>query len=217
MVIKALIFDMDGTLVNSLSGIVQAMNRILLKAGFPTHSEKAYLGFVGAGIETLVTRSLPQNQRTPEQIFSSVLDLRREYSSTWRNSGSLYDQIPQLLDSLTASGLTMAILSNKPHDFTEQFTEYFLARWKFNPVQGAEIGKPKKPDPESALMIANNLNLSPSQIMIIGDSGIDMETACNAGIIPVGVSWGYRSVKELKTAGAKFIIDNPSDLLNLIH
>jgi len=208
---------MDGTLVNSLSGIVQAMNRILLNAGFPTHSEKAYLGFVGAGIDTLVTRSLPRNKRTPEQIYSIVLDLRREYSSTWRNSGSLYDRIPQLLDSLTVSGLAMAVLSNKPHDFTVQFTEYFLARWKFSPVQGAEIGKPKKPDPESALMIANNLNLSPDQIMIIGDSGIDMETACNAGMIPVGVSWGYRSIEELKTAGAKFIIDNPNDLLKLIH
>ena len=204
---------MDGTLINSLAGIAHAMNQVLQKSGFPTHREEAYREFIGAGIDVLVTRALPQADRCTSVINESVVEMRRIYASTWPKTGGLFPGIATMLDKLVARSLERAILSNKPHDFTLQFAEHYLDRWDFCPIYGMEADRPKKPDPAAGLQIANELKLRPDQIIFVGDSGIDMETALRAGMHPVGVSWGYRSASELKSSGASYIINQPEELL----
>ncbi|MFH1853522.1 MAG: HAD family hydrolase [Candidatus Neomarinimicrobiota bacterium] len=215
-IIKAIIFDMDGTLVDSLQGIAVAMNRVLRRRGYSRHPRAVYREFVGSGIEMLVRRALAQYPVDADELAAITAELRDEYSRTWRKSGNLYDGLAAVLDQLTAANIRMAILSNKPQHFTEEFRTHFLARWVFNPVRGAQPDQPRKPDPYSARDIADQLRLAPDQILFVGDSGIDMETAVGAGMVAVGVSWGFRSRKELLESGADYIIDRPGELLAII-
>jgi phosphoglycolate phosphatase len=149
-------------------------------------------------------------------VASCVAQMRAEYARRWHAKTRPYPGIPQLLDTLTAHGLRLAILSNKPHDFTVRIAERLLARWSFDPVLGARAGVPKKPDPGAALEIAGQRGIPPGAWLYLGDTSTDMETATAAGMFPVGVLWGFRGAAELEASGARLLIQRPDQLLELL-
>ncbi len=213
---RAILFDLDGTLLNTLDDIASAANRVLAARGFPAHPTEAYRQFIGEGVPRLFARALPENAATPEQAASCAVAFRDEYAQTWNRASHLYEGIPELLDALTAHGIPLAILSNKPDSFTHECTRHYLARWPFQPVHGAREGIPPKPDPRAALAIADELGRSPESILYLGDTRVDMNTARDAGMFAVGAAWGFRDADELWNAGAREVIHHPAELLAIL-
>lgn len=213
---KAVIFDLDGTLLDTLEDLADSMNRVLEKRGLPVHPVKAYRKFVGSGAARLVSRALPPEKRT--QIFEAdcLEEFSKIYSSNWNNKTMPYEGIPELLDAITSEKIKMAVLSNKPQHFTELCVREFLSAWKFELIFGQREGRPIKPDPAGPLEIARSFSILPQECLFLGDSDIDMKTAVNAGMFPVGAAWGFRSEKELLESGAAELIDRPSKLLDLL-
>ena len=167
-------------------------------------------------MEKLVSRCLPAGQRDPSVVTRCVTTMREEYGKRWSNKTHAYEGIPELLDILTERGIRLAILSNKPDEFTKVVVAKFLPRWKFESVVGSKPSVPKKPDPEAALEIAAVLEIPSSEILFLGDSGIDMETASAANMYAVGVLWGFRTANELRASGAKALLEKPADLVKLM-
>ena len=213
---KAVIFDLDGTLLDTLEDIADSMNSVLKQFAFPEYSREVYRYFLGEGIERLVRQALPEDKREQALIMQCVTRMREEYSKRWANKTRPYPEIPELLDALTGRGIKMAILSNKPDDFTKKMVAKFFPRGKFTIIQGEKPFVPKKPDPSAALAIAKNLKIPPHTFLFLGDSEVDMKTALAAGMHPVGVLWGFRTAEELISSGAKALIQNPADLINII-
>jgi phosphoglycolate phosphatase len=213
---KAVIFDLDGTLLDTLEDIADAANSVLNRFGFPQHNLQTYKYFVGEGIEKLVQRALPQKKFQDDFITHCVTLMQAEYSKRWVDNTRVYQEIPDILDSLTNQGIKMAILSNKPDNFTKEMVEKFLLKWQFSIIQGEKPFVPKKPDPSAALGIAERLKLPPRTFLFLGDSEVDMKTALAAGMYPVGVLWGFRTAEELIASGAKVLIKNSTDLINVI-
>jgi len=213
---KAVIFDLDGTLLNTLEDIANATNSVLSRFGFPQHDLQTYKYFVGEGIKNLVQRALPQKKFEEDFITHCVTLMRAEYSKTWTKKNPLYPEVPDILNYLTNQGIKMAILSNKPDDFTKEMVATFLMKWQFSIIQGEKPFVPKKPDPSAALGISENLKLPPRTFLFLGDSEVDMKTALAAGMYPVGVLWGFRTAEELLASGAKVLIKNSVDLINII-
>ncbi len=215
--IKAIIFDLDGTLLNTLTDIADAMNHVLLAKGLPSHPTELYRSFVGNGLERLIERALPQQMATPESIRIYLSAFRAAYARNWRATTRPYPGIPDLLTRLRKQGIHLSILSNKAHEFTTQMAATLLAEWTFNPVIGAGSRFPKKPDPTAALHIIEELNLDGGECLFVGDSGVDMQTANSAGLFPVGVTWGFRSEEELLENGCGFIARHPLDICSLLE
>jgi phosphoglycolate phosphatase len=213
---EGILFDLDGTLLDTLEDLADSMNEVLIGLGFPTHSVEAYKFFVGEGVEVLVRRVLPEDHRTPEIIEQSLLRMREVYGRSWRLKTRLYAGVPELLDALSGRRLKLAILSNKVDDFTQIMVADLLASWRFDRVLGARPARPKKPDPAGALEIAKDLQLAPAQFLYLGDTPIDMKTAVAAGMFPIGVLWGFRPAEELRSGGARLLIDHPLDLLPVL-
>ena len=213
---QAVLFDLDGTLLDTLEDLATAANRVLAAKGLPVHTVDAFRIFVGDGLNTLVERMLPDDARTPEMIRDAAAFFREEYGKNWHECSAPYPGIAAMLDGLTAQGLRMGILSNKPDTFTQLCVRQLLPSWTFNPVLGQRSGVPKKPDPSAALEVARLLSLQPSQILYVGDSGVDMQTALSAGMPAVGVLWGFRPADELRQAGAHHLIARPEELLPII-
>jgi len=213
---KAVIFDLDGTLLDTLEDIADAANSILSRFGFPQHDLQTYKYFVGEGIGKLIQRALPQEKFEEDFITHCVTLMRDEYGKRWANKTRVYPEVPDILDSLTNQGITMAILSNKPDSSAKAMVAKFLQKWQFSIIQGEKPFVPKKPDPSAALGIAKNLRLPPKKFIFLGDSEIDMKTALAAGMYPVGVLWGFRTAEELIASGAKVLIKNSADLINII-
>lgn len=210
---QAAIFDLDGTLLDSIGDLTACMNTTLRAMGYPEHPVTAYRTFIGDGASVLVERALPESARTPEIIQACLTLFREHYAQGWNIHSHLYPGIADMLDTLVARGVRLAILSNKPHAFTVQCADHYLAQWPFEAVRGEQTGTPKKPDPAGALHITQAMSLDPPQFIFLGDSGVDMSTARAAGLFPIGVTWGYRDRAELRQAGAKRIIDAPRQLL----
>jgi phosphoglycolate phosphatase len=213
---KAVLFDLDGTLLDTLQDLADAVNKGLLSAGLPVHAVEEFKYFVGEGREEMVTKALPEANRDPATIGRVIDFVNHYYFEHWRDHTRPYAGIPELLDSLTARGILMTIFSNKPQEFTSQNVAGLLDKWNFVRVLGASASVPKKPDSTAALRIASELGLAPDQFLYLGDSGIDMQTAASAGMFPVGALWGFRTRQELLTNGARAVIDRPLDLLNLL-
>ncbi|MDL2123129.1 MAG: HAD family hydrolase [Deltaproteobacteria bacterium] len=216
MEFKAVIFDLDGTLLNSLEDIAGSANKILATHCFPTHKPDDYKIFVGSGISELMTRALPEKERDPDTVDDYVKEYREEYARNWNARTKPYAGIAAMLDELVSRKIKLAVLSNKLHAFTKQCVNELLPRWKFNIVMGLQNDIPPKPDPASALQIAKQLNIDPPHILYVGDSDIDMKTAVAAYMHPVGVLWGFRTKEELQKNGAKTLIEKPQELLALI-
>jgi len=212
MFFRAVIFDLDGTLANTLEDIAANMNSILVQKGFPTHEYEAYRFYVGNGLLNLITRCLPESARTNDIINTCYEQMITDYSLNYINKTRLYDGIPELLDYLTALGIKLAVLSNKADSITQKICAELLSNWKFDVIIGADDRFPRKPDPTSALFIAKELGVNPSDICYLGDSDVDMKTAIAAGFYPVGALWGFRSKEELIENGAKKVIGKPEEL-----
>ncbi|HEV2296628.1 MAG TPA: HAD family hydrolase [Tepidisphaeraceae bacterium] len=212
----AVLFDLDGTLLDTLRDIGEACNRVLIERGFPPHPIESYRYLVGDGARVLLSRALPEGSRDDATIDACLADYTAEYARGWNVHTQPYAGIGDLLDALVERGLKLAVLSNKAHPFTVQCVETFLARWQFHAVRGQTNQFPRKPDPASALDVARQLCIAPQWICYVGDTGTDMQTATAAGMVAVGVLWGFRDRKELLANGAKHIIAYPRELLPLI-
>ena len=213
---QAVVFDLDGTLLDTLEDIADSGNAVLAKRHFPTHKVADYRYFVGDGLPTLLTRILPQESRNDDIIKECVEEFREEYGRSWTVKTKPYDGVPEMLDALTALPLKMAVLSNKPDDFTRKCVVEFLPKWTFEIVLGLHSGIPHKPDPTGARRVAEHLSIPPSQILYVGDSSIDMKTATATGMYPLGVLWGFRSRKELEDNGARAVIERPQEILAML-
>jgi len=216
MKIKAVLFDLDGTLLNTLDDLADSMNASLKRFGFPQHPVEAYKYLVGDGIMNLVSRALPDHDRDEATINRVASVEREEYALNWSNKTYVYDGIPDVLNALQNLGIAVCIFSNKPDDFTQTIVKKFLSKWRFAVVRGASEDTPIKPDPLGAIQIALGVGFTPAEFLYVGDSGTDMKTATAAGMYPVGALWGFRAKDELMAAGAKALLDRPIDLLRLI-
>ncbi len=210
---QAVLFDLDGTLLNTLEDLANAMNHVLEKWGLPPHALEDYKRFVGDGVENLVRRALPENMRDPSLVAKGVAAMRQEYSKAWALCTKPYPGVRELLDGLRARSIPMAVLSNKPDDFTKKMVKSFLGSWEFHPVLGERADLPRKPDPAGALEIASILKVQPERFLYLGDTDTDMKTAVSAGMFPVGALWGFRSAEELLSSGARKLIGRPQELL----
>jgi phosphoglycolate phosphatase len=213
----AVLFDLDGTLLDTLDDIADACNRVLIDHGFSPHPTSDYRYHVGDGVTMLLTRALPKDRHDPTTLETCIKAFYEEYGNHWNVKTQLYDGIADLLDELTARKLKLAVLSNKPHAFTIKCVETYLAKWKFEACLGQRDGVPRKPDPAAALEIARRLNVPTEQFLYVGDTATDMQTAIAARMYPVGVLWGFRPREELEHSGAHTIIQSPRDLLLLLN
>jgi len=214
---KAVIFDMDGTLLDTLEDLADAMNRTLEDRGFPIHSVKAFRYFVGNGVAKLVSRTLPPEKRNSELTAECLEAFLTEYDRNWNRKTRLYDGVPELLDALTAKEIPMAVFTNKPQHFAELCMREFLPKWEFGVVLGQREGYPMKPDPAVPREIAEHLDIAPEAFLYLGDSDADMKTAVNTNMFPVGALWGFRSEKELRESGAVKVIRQPMELLKFLN
>lgn len=216
MIIKGVIFDLDGTLVDSLEDLADATNTVLQQHGFPTHNLKAYRGFIGHGVERLVREALPekyQNEEWTTRCFDSMLEL---YSENCINKTKKYDGISDLLDELTSRKLKLAIFSNKVDELTNKIVKALLPKWDFEVIAGLKVEAHKKPNPIEALKISEKMDIPVENLFFIGDTGVDMQTANNAGMHAVGVLWGFRAKEELNLNGAKYLLEHPMDLIKIL-
>ena len=213
---QAIIFDLDGTLLNTLSDIAESVNRTLAEYHFPVHPIDAYKYFIGNGWKILVTRALPEDRRSEHVIVECVTQSRKIYQDSWNRQTRLYEGIPELLDNLSERKLPLAVLSNKPHDFMLKCVDWYLNKWTFKALIGQSDDFPLKPEPASALEVARRIGLPPSAFLFVGDSAEDIKTAQAAGMHPVGATWGFRGPKELEESGCRTLVDHPQDILALL-
>lgn len=208
---SAVIFDLDGTLLNTLADLANAHNKVLAELGLPVHPIDAYRNFVGSGARKCIERSLPQEHRSRELIERGLAIQKREYARTWHENTTPYDGIDELLNILRQKGVSLAVLSNKDDDFTQQCMAFFFADIVFDRIQGFTDEVPHKPNPKGALMVADYLACAPKEILFLGDSEVDIKTATAAGMYPVGALWGF----DQELAGAVCTLEHPLELLRL--
>jgi phosphoglycolate phosphatase len=216
VVYKAVLFDLDGTLLDTLQDIADATNAALGTLRFPGHDIQAYRYFVGEGMATLAFKALPELCHNPDTVSQLLSVIDKEYAMRWAVHTVPYPGILELLDALVAKEIKMAVLSNKPHEFTIASVVRLLPHWHFDAVIGASGAMPRKPDPAGALAISKELRMSPVEFLYLGDTDIDMYTATAAGMYPVGALWGFRTANELLAGGARTLVQYPTDLLALL-
>ena len=210
---KAVIFDLDGTLLNTIEDLADSMNCVLERNRLPQHELAAYKYFVGDGIDMLVRRALPFEIADEEELNRFIREMKSEYAGRWLSKTRPYPGVPEMLAAFVAAGLAIAVLSNKPDEASNEIVKALLPDIAFRMVMGATPERPKKPDPSAALEIAARLDIPPEDFLFIGDTSIDMQTACAAGMFPIGVLWGFRPAEELIAAGGKLFFKHPTDLL----
>lgn len=210
----AIIFDLDGTLIDSLEDIADSMNRILERAGLPIHPLADYRYFIGDGIDMLTQRALPDERRSAPEVARFVAGMKAEYRRHLTVKSRPYPKIPQLISGCRAAGLKTAVLSNRPHDPTVEMVDRLLAESTFEQVWGAKPEMPKKPDPAGAIEMARTLGVVPERCIYLGDMPVDMQTAAAAGMYAAGALWGFRFAEELLAAGAQALFRSPADLLS---
>ena len=213
---KTVLFDLDGTLLYTLTDVANAMNEALVHFGYPTHPVDAYKYFIGDSVEVEAYRALPESARDDETIKKVAVFSEQIYDKCWHETTKPYTGVPELLSTLQRRGLPLVVLSNKAHRFTKVIVEKLLPQWQFQIVQGALPDVPLKPDPTLALQIVKRIGIPAKQFLYLGDTNTDMQTAVAAGMFPVGALWGYRSADELLQSGAKTLIKAPSEVLNLL-
>ena len=214
--VKLIIFDLDGTLLDTLADLAHSTNYALEKNGFPPHPVAAYNDFVGNGINKLFERALPEGWKTKGNIANIRNTFLEYYEYHKMEYTRPYDGIPQLLDTLQERGVKMAVASNKYHPATENLVSQFFPAIAFSSVLGQREGIPVKPNPAVVYEILRTACVPAIETLYVGDSGVDMKTAFNSGVASAGVTWGFRSREELEAAGADYIVDAVADILHLI-
>ncbi len=210
----AVIFDLDGTLLNTLGDLRAATNHALEVRGLPPHSMEEIRQFIGNGIRLLICRAMPEGTSEAE-IDAALDDFKAYYAAHIHDRTVPYDGIPQLLTALRKRGIKVAVLSNKIDSASQQLIEYFFPG-KTDVVFGEHVGVPRKPDPTSCRMVMQQLGVQPEQVLYVGDSGTDMQTAKNAGLYAVGVTWGFRSKEVLLEYGADVLVHRPEQILQIL-
>lgn len=212
---KLVIFDLDGTLLNSIADLGHAANFALEQCGYPTHPTSAYPKFVGSGITRLLERVLPESARTNDRVDALRTYFMEFYNEHMADDTVPYNGIPELLEALTAKGIKVAVASNKYQSAVEKLMKHYFHTIPFAAVEGQKEGIPVKPDPSIVFEILGKVPTAKADVLYVGDSGIDMETARRACVESAGVTWGFRPVAELRQAYADHIVETPSTLLRL--
>jgi phosphoglycolate phosphatase len=216
MSIDAIIFDLDGTLLDSIGDIAACGNEALASLGFPSLTVDEFRIHVGDGMVGLARKVLPNGNRDEATVAKFLEIYRALYSRKWNQTTVPYDGIEDLLEKLRARGIRLAVLSNKRDEFTKVCVDRLLPAGIFQEVRGESEITPQKPDPQGALRVAESLGVEPQRCLFVGDSEIDAETARRAGMEFVAVEWGYRSRTELEKAGAKKLVSAPNQLLEYV-
>ena len=216
MNIKGIIFDLDGTLINSVEDIADSLNYTLKRYGFESHSVENVMDWIGEGAIELIRKAIPADKIANLDVPRFLWEYREQYRQNYAVKSTIYEGIPSLLASLEKLNFSMNILSNKPDDLTSLVAGHFFSNSKFDNILGMRDGIPRKPDPAAVLEIAANIKLKPSELLYIGDSGTDIQTARNSQIKVVAVSWGFRPRAELVKLSPDFLIDVPGELLQLL-
>ncbi len=212
----AVLYDLDGTLLDTIADIASAMNAALRSHGFPQHPAEAYRSMVGWGLAQLVRKALPPDRSDDALVRECLKAMKDRYARYPVVDTKPYPGIVDLLNEVAGRGYPQAIFSNKADELTQVIVERTLPRNRLQFVRGALPGVPHKPDPSGAFEVCSSLSIGPGAFVYVGDSQVDMETARAAGMYPVGVSWGFRDVDELAAAGAKMILRSPGELLELL-
>lgn len=209
---NGVIFDLDGTLVDTLEDIADAMDRVLAREGAPGHTYDEYRYLIGHGIRNLVTEALPLRLRDAETVARCYERMIADYGAHSLVKTRVYDGVPELVAALRVAGVALAVHSNKADELTRDIVTALLDPSDFVVVAGARADAPLKPDPEVALGIAGRFGVAPERVVYLGDSRVDMLTADAAGMIAVGAAWGFRTREELVEHGARVVIDHPLEL-----
>ena len=213
---KAIIFDLDGTLIDSLEDIAVCMNQVLEEVNLPSHKIEDYKYFVGGGISILVENALDKN--TSDEIKELVSEkFKIVYDQKLHAKTLPYDGIYALLDELQKLDFKIGILSNKPHEFTIQYVKNLFSKYDMKEVHGQKSHIAKKPDPIAAIQIAQSFDVPCEEVYFVGDTMVDMQTAVNAKMIGIGVLWGFRDEEELMSNGATFVVKHPLDILDIVN
>ena len=215
---KAVIFDLDGTLVDSLADLSDSVNLMLESYGFPTHEMEQYRYFVGNGSKKLMERTLPRDKaESAEFIEEALVKYKAIYKDRLLEKTRPYNGVRELLAELKSRGIPLAVCTNKHNDAALTIVKILFAPGTFEEVLGDRPGFPKKPNPATPLEIASHLGVKPDEVAYLGDTSVDMETAVHAGFLPVGVLWGFRPEEELVKSGAKILLKAPLELLEKVE
>lgn len=215
--IKAIIFDLDGTLINSIEDLANATNNALRISGFPIHEIKEYNYIVGSGVIQQIIRSLPIEYKDDQQTINKVIqDFSAQYDNNWMKKSVPYEGINELLYKLKENGYLQAVASNKPDFFTKKIVKHFFKDETFAFVSGNTPELEKKPSPDIAFKIMRELGVTADECIFVGDTNVDINTAKNAGIFSIGCLWGFRTREELENAGANLIAHNPDEIFQYI-
>jgi len=211
---QAALFDLDGTLLDTIEDLAVSMNTAISLEGLPQTPMPQHKFMVGDGVVNYILRALPADRRADQALVERVQRIYRDlYAANWANHTRPYDGVPEMLAALADRGLRLAVLSNKPDEFTRKMVAHFLGDVPFEFVRGAVGGVPLKPDPASALTVAEQMGLDAADFLYLGAPATDMQTARAAGMFAVGVLWGFRPREELDAAGAQALIARPMDAL----
>lgn len=214
---KAVIFDLDGTLLNTLDDLASACNYALERCNLPIYEVDKYKHFVGNGRYKLIERIIPADKRNNKELYNKVLKLYDEYyEEHMMDMTKAYDGINKMLESLKNNNIKLAVVSNKPNEFTENMVKKYFYNI-FDVVYGHRKNIATKPNPDTIFEVIDLFSLKNSQCIYVGDSNVDIQTAKNANVKSIGVSWGFRGRKELEDEGADFIVDNTDELIKVIY
>ncbi len=216
MIYKAVLFDLDGTLLDTLDDLADSMNSVLEASGLPTHIRDKYKYFVGNGMRNLVIRALPESMRDDATITVHLDRMQKEYGKNCDVKTKPYEGVTELLEKLQALDMRLAVLSNKPDELTRLTISKYFSGHHFDMVFGERAGIPRKPDPSSALEISALMGIPPAHFIYLGDTGVDMKTAILAGMYAIGALWGFRQAEEMLENGANALIEKPLDLLRYL-
>jgi len=210
-----IIFDLDGTLLNTIDDLADAGNWVCRNHGWPTHTVDEYKYFVGNGMTKLTTRFMPEELRAPEKIQETLNEFMPYYNAHKADKTAPYPGMTELLGRLKAAGISMAVLTNKAHELSGPVVEHYYPGL-ISMVQGALTGVPTKPDPTLLHKLMERMGADPERTLFVGDSNVDIQTAKNGGLTSCGVLWGFRTRAELETEGANYLAQTPEELEHLI-
>ena len=215
--IKTILFDLDGTLLNTIDDLADAGNWVCAQHGWPTFTVEQFKHMVGNGIPKLIERFSPESARTPDQLATTLAEFTARYDAHKEDKTAPYPGIPELLDALKAEGIQTAVFSNKADPLCGKIIEHYFGAGSFSIVRGNRPGVPTKPDPTGVYSLMKDLGADTSSTLFVGDSDVDILTGHNAGLPAMGALWGFRGRAELTAAGADALAAVPADILDFVH
>ncbi len=213
---QLVIFDLDGTLLNTIADLAQSTNYALEELGYPTHEEDAYRFMVGNGINKLFERALPEGEKNEVNVLRVRQKFVPHYDLHNADKSRPYPGIPELLTNLQSQGIQLAVASNKYQSAAEKLITHYFPSIRFAAVFGQREGVPTKPDPTVVCDILKETGIAPKDTLYVGDSGVDMQTAINAGVTSCGVTWGFRPRTELETFHPDYIVERTEEIAKII-